>query len=199
MLTILPDYLFRRYGQGKRIGHEITLYSVWFELRWGIVTCLILTITLITTIFYFHPSTKNAVSFYRSVAILPEGSGRVAEVFIDVGVTQKVKAGDPLFRLDSTEQEAAVETARKRIAEVDAELVAAESEVAAAQAQISQAEAALKQAVDEFETKSELMARNSSVVSAREIEKLETMVANREGAVAAAKANLEHVQTRLER
>ena len=36
LVTILPDYLYRRYRQGKRIGHEITLYSVWFELRWGI-------------------------------------------------------------------------------------------------------------------------------------------------------------------
>ena len=35
MLTILPDYLYRRYMQGKRIGNEITLYSVWFELRWA--------------------------------------------------------------------------------------------------------------------------------------------------------------------
>ena len=44
MLTILPDYLFRRYRQGKRIGNEITLFSVWFELRWGIVSCLMLTV-----------------------------------------------------------------------------------------------------------------------------------------------------------
>ncbi len=35
MITIFPDYLFRRFGQGKRIGHEITIYSMWFELRWG--------------------------------------------------------------------------------------------------------------------------------------------------------------------
>ena len=41
MVTILPDYLFRRYAQGRRFGHEITLYSVWFELRWGITACLI--------------------------------------------------------------------------------------------------------------------------------------------------------------
>ena len=46
LLTILPDYLYRRYRQGKRIGHEITLYSVWFELRWGIVGCLMLTVGL---------------------------------------------------------------------------------------------------------------------------------------------------------
>jgi hypothetical protein len=25
LLTIFPDYLYRRYGQGKRLGHEITL------------------------------------------------------------------------------------------------------------------------------------------------------------------------------
>ncbi len=31
MLTILPDHLFRRFVQGKRIGKEITLLSVWFE------------------------------------------------------------------------------------------------------------------------------------------------------------------------
>ena len=43
-LTILPDYLYRRYGQGKRLGQEITLFSVWFELRWGIITCLMLTV-----------------------------------------------------------------------------------------------------------------------------------------------------------
>ena len=38
MLTLLPDYLFRRYVQGRRIGHEITIFSVWYELRYGITT-----------------------------------------------------------------------------------------------------------------------------------------------------------------
>jgi hypothetical protein len=35
MLTIVPDFLFRRFIQGKRLGHEINLFMVWFELRWG--------------------------------------------------------------------------------------------------------------------------------------------------------------------
>ena len=55
LLTILPDYLYRRYAQGKRFGKEITFFSVWYELRWGITGCLMLTISLITMIFYFHP------------------------------------------------------------------------------------------------------------------------------------------------
>jgi multidrug resistance efflux pump len=80
LVTLLPDYLYRRYAQGKRFGKEITLYSVWFELRWGIVSCLMLTISLITMIFYFHPSTTSAALFFRTVPIVPEISGRVAEV-----------------------------------------------------------------------------------------------------------------------
>ena len=82
MLTILPDFLYRRYAQGKRIGHEITLFSVWYELRVGITTCLMLTITLITIVFYYHPSTTNVSSFFRTVTILSEGGGRVKEVFV---------------------------------------------------------------------------------------------------------------------
>ena len=28
LLTVFPDYLFRRYVQGKRLGKEITFFSV---------------------------------------------------------------------------------------------------------------------------------------------------------------------------
>ncbi|HTF75236.1 MAG TPA: HlyD family secretion protein, partial [Bradyrhizobium sp.] len=91
-LTILPDYLYRRYRQGKRFGHEITFFSVWFELRFGIVTCLMLTVALITVIFYFHPSTTTATLFYRTVPIIPEISGRVSEVHVEFSAP--VKKGD---------------------------------------------------------------------------------------------------------
>ncbi|MDQ6436565.1 HlyD family secretion protein, partial [Mesorhizobium sp. LHD-90] len=50
LLTVVPDYLFRRFVQGKRIGREITIYTVWYELRWGITACLVLAVTLITLI-----------------------------------------------------------------------------------------------------------------------------------------------------
>ena len=80
LLTILPDYLIRRYVQGKRIGREITLYSVWFELRYGIVLCLMLTVSLITLIFYYHPTATTVVSTFRTIPILPESSGRVMEL-----------------------------------------------------------------------------------------------------------------------
>ena len=124
LLTIFPDYLFRRYVQGKRLGKEITLYSVWFELRWGITACLMLTVGLITVVFYNHPSTTNVTLFFRTVPIVPETIGRVAEVY--VGVSGPVTQGAPIFRLDSSKQEAAVETARRKIAEVEAAMVVAQ-------------------------------------------------------------------------
>ena len=113
MLTILPDYLFRRFAQGKRFGHEITLFTVWYELRWGITLCLLLTVTLITTIFYFHPATTAVSSVFRTVTILPETAGRVAETFVEPN--QRVKKGDPLFKLDDAQQKAEVQTALGRM------------------------------------------------------------------------------------
>ncbi|WP_372930142.1 hypothetical protein [Methyloceanibacter sp.] len=47
LVTMLPDYLYRRYAQGKRLGKEITLYNFWYELRWGIIACAVLTLTLL--------------------------------------------------------------------------------------------------------------------------------------------------------
>jgi multidrug resistance efflux pump len=70
---------------------------------------------LITVIFYNHPSTTNATVFFRTVPILPEANGRVAETY--VGFTGEVKQDSPIFRLDSSRQEAAVEAARRKVAE----------------------------------------------------------------------------------
>jgi multidrug resistance efflux pump len=186
LVTILPDYLYRRYVQGKRFGKEITFFSVWYELRWGITGCLMLTISLITAIFYFHPSTTNAALYFRTVPILPEGSGRVAEVNLDISAP--VKKGDVIFRLDSSRQEAALETAKRKVAEVDASLVAAEADVVKAEAQIQEAKSAHQQAKDELDVKSELQRRNPGIVPQRDIEKLQVLVDQRQAGIDAAVA-----------
>ncbi len=195
LLTILPDYLYRRYGQGKRFGREITLYSVFFELRWGITACVMLTVALITVIFYFHPSTTSATLFYRTVPIVPEASGRVAEVF--VGLSGDVKEGTPIFRLDSSAHEAAAEAARRKIAEVEASFVVARSDIAAAEGRIQEATSAYQQDLDELETKQELFRRNAATVAARDIEKLQTSLEGRKGAIAAATAAKEAAEARI--
>lgn len=186
LVTILPDYLYRRYVQGKRLGKEITFFSIWYELRWGITACLMLTVSLITMIFYFHPATSSATLYFRTVPILPEGSGRVADV--KVGFTAPVKKGDVLFTLDSSKQEAAVETAKRKVAEVEAAMQTAQVEVVKAEAQIGEARANYQQAKDELEVKIELQRRNPGIVPQRDIDKLQVLVDQRQSGIDAATA-----------
>jgi len=195
LLTVLPDYLFRRYYQGKRIGKEITFYSVWFELRWGITACVVLAVCLITIIFYNHPSTTSVTLFFRTIPIISESTGRVAEVY--VGFSDKIEKGAPIFRLDSSAQQAAVETARRRIAEVEADLVVSAADLEKADGQIQEARSAHQQALDELETKQELQKRNPGIVAQREIEKLQLLVEGRLGGIAAATAAKQAVQARV--
>jgi multidrug resistance efflux pump len=195
LFTLVPDYLYRRYGQGKRIGYEITLFSMWYELRWGIIGCLMLTVLLITMIFYFHPSTTSAALFFRTVPIVPEGSGRVAEVKVDFSAA--VKKGDVLFTLDSSKQKAAVETARRKIAEIDAQFASAKIDVAKAEAQLQQANADYKQAKDELEVKSELQRRNPGIVPQRDIDKLQVLVDGRQAAIDSATAARQSEEVQL--
>ena len=195
LLTIVPDYLYRRYVQGKRFGKEITFYSVWYELRWGITACLILTVSLITTIFYNHPSTTNVTLFFRTVPILPETNGRVAEIF--VRLSDKVTQGAPIFRLDSSKQEAAVEVARRKIAETEAEMVVAKTDVAKAEGQIEEAKSQHQQTLDELDTKRELQKRNPGNVAFREIERLEVRAQGQLGAIDAATAAKQNAEERF--
>ena len=195
MLTILPDYLYRRYVQGKRIGKEITFFSVWFELRYGIVACLMLTVSLITLIFYFHPSTSTATLYFRTVPILPETNGRVAEVLHDYSAP--VAKGAVIFRLDSSKQEAALETARRKISEIDAALVAAKADVLKTEGQIQEAKSSVQQAQDELNVKSELQRRNPGIVPQRDIEKLQVMLDGRKGSLDAANASKQSAELRV--
>lgn len=195
LVTVVPDYLYRRYAQGKRLGKDITLFSVWYELRWGITGCLMLTISLITMIFYFHPSTTSAQLFFRTIPIVPEIPGRVAEV--NVGVSEPVTKGTVLFRLDSSKQEAALETARRKIAQVDAQLVAAKVDVSKAEAQLEQAKSDYKQAKDELDVKSELQRRNPGIVPQRDIDKLRVAVDGRQAAIDAADAERQSAETQV--
>jgi multidrug resistance efflux pump len=196
IFTLLPDYLYRRYGQGKRLGVEITFYSFWYEFRYGITACLMLTVALITVVFYHHPSTNNVTSYFRTLPILPETNGRVAEIY--VGFSGEVEKGAPIFRLDNTKQQAALETARRRVAEVDAELIMARADIAAAEGQIQAAKGSLQQAIDELDTKEELQRRNAGIVATRDIEKLRNVVSAREGTLTATNATLQAAETRLQ-
>jgi multidrug resistance efflux pump len=196
LVTILPDYLYRRRIQGKTWGKELNIFSVWYELRWGLTGCAILTVSLLTMIFYYHPTTTSVTSAFRTVTVLPEAGGRVAEIYVETD--QVVEVGQKLFRLDDSAQRSAVETARRTVEELDAALVVARSEYDAATGTVEQAEGALEQVADELARTRELAQRNANVVSERELERLENLVASRQGSLKAAIANQGAVRAKIE-
>src|ERR1700750_176486 len=105
---------------------------------------------------------------------MSEVTGRVAEVHIDVN--GPVKQGDVLFRLDSAKQEAALLSANRKIAEVDAAMESAKADVMKAEGQLQEAKGSLQQAQDELDTKRELQKRNPGIVAQRDIENLQVAV-----------------------
>ena len=195
LVTVLPDYLFRRYREGKRWGDQITFFTMWYELRWGITACLILTVSFITVVFYYHPSTTNAGPYFRTIPLLPEGGGRVEEVFVNNGET--VGTGDPLFSLLDSSQVAAVNVAESQLDQLTSAVAQAEVQLEAANATLVQAESALAQSENELAKKKELSSRGQQLVSKIEIERLENTVAQRKGGVQAAQANVAGVKTQI--
>ena len=79
---------------------------------------------------------------------MSEVTGRVAEVHVDLSAS--VKQGDVIFRLDSAKQEAALQTARRKIAEVDAAMLSAQADILKAEGQLQEAKGSLQQAQDEL-------------------------------------------------
>ena len=102
-----------------------------------------------------------------------------------------------IFRLDSSKQEAALETAKRKIAEVDAAMVAAEADVTKAEAQIQEAKSAYQQAKDELDVKSELQRRNPGIVPQRDIEKLQVLVDQRQAGIDVAVAAKQSAMARI--
>ncbi|KZL17036.1 Inner membrane protein YiaV precursor [Pseudovibrio axinellae] len=195
LVTILPDYLFRRYRQGKRLGQEITFFTVWYELRWGITAAMMLTIALITLVFFYHPTTSHVSSLFRTVTILPEGAGRVENVLVKN--SQRVKEGELLFTLDASTEMAQVAAGQSEVDEIDAEIDLANTELISAEALISQAQGSYNQAVSELERTLDLQRRNSDVVTQKEIDTRENQVVVRKGQLDAAVANRDIVQTKI--
>lgn len=137
-----------------------------------------LTVLLITIIFYNHPSTTSVTAYFRTIPILPETTGRVSEIYVKIP-TDVIEKGAPIFRLDSSKQEADLEVAKRQIVEIDSSMAVAQADIAAAEGQIQTAKGAYEQALDELDTKQQLRLRNADVVATREIERLQNLVEGR--------------------
>jgi multidrug resistance efflux pump len=195
LITILPDYLIKRYRYGMRWGEEITFFNMWYELRWGITGCLILTVSLITLIFYYHPTTTNVTSIFRTVSILPEAGGRVGDVYVENHAM--VKEGDPLFSIQDSSQLAATHAARAAVEEVKAEYHIAQTNLDETKGAVVAAQSALEQAKDDLRRKLDFRAVNREGISQREIDSSENQVASLQGSLDSATANYQEAAAYL--
>src|SRR5690606_32346598 len=114
-----------------------------------------------------------------------------------VQLQDDVKAGDVIFRLDSSRQTAVLLSAQKRVAETDAAFELAKTELAGAGARIQEAESAYKQAVDELETRTELQRRSPGTVAPRELERLQNVVDGRQAAVSSVLAGKQSIEVQI--
>lgn len=196
LITILPDYLFRKYRQGKTWGKEITFFTMWYELRWGISACIILSISLVTLIFYYHPSTTNATPMFRTVSIMPEQSGRVQHVFVENH--QQVKAGTALFSMYDESQMAAIERAKAQVKQVESEFSTAYAQLAVAISSVEKANSAYMRAKNEYDRKKTLSLQGNNIISASEVQKMADTVAMNEAGLAVSLANQASAQGIIE-
>ncbi len=196
LFTILPDYLYRKYRQGKRWGKEITFFTMWYELRWGITACLILTVSLVTLVFYYHPSTTSATPLFRTVSILPEGSGRVQHVFVKNH--QQIKAGTAIFSMYDDSQMAVIEKAEAQIKEVEAEFPTAYAQLNVAKSSVKQAHSAYMRAKNEYDRKKGLQLQGQHLISASEVQRLADTVSIKMAGLNAAKANQTSAQAKID-
>jgi multidrug resistance efflux pump len=192
LITILPDYLFRKYRQGKVWGQEITFFTMWYELRWGISACAILSISLVTLIFYYHPSTTNASPLFRTVSIMPEKSGRVESVFVKNH--QKIKAGTAIFSMYDESQLAAIEQAQAQVNQVDAEFFTAYAQLAVATSNMEKANSAYMRSKNEYDRKKELSLKGNNIISESEVQKLADTVSMNKAGLSASLANQDAAQ-----
>jgi len=187
LITILPDYLFRKLRQGKTWGKEITFFTMWYELRWGITACAILAISLVTLIFYYHPSTTNATPMFRTVSIMPEKSGRVQNVYVENH--QIVKVGTPLLSMFDESQVAAIESAQAEVEQVEAEFVTAYAQHAVAISIVERDKSSYLRSEHEYDRKKELAAQGNNIISESEVQKLADTVAMKQATLSASLAN----------
>lgn len=114
------------------------------------------------------------------VNVSPEDPGKIAELAVQRGA--RVAAGDLLFRLSSSEQEANVAAARSRVAQ-------AESQVAQAQSTFDAADKAFRRATD---------LQRTNVVAQASLDSAQASRDQAEAALRAAERNLAATQAALE-
>ncbi|MEM9148614.1 MAG: biotin/lipoyl-binding protein [Pseudomonadota bacterium] len=188
MFTSFPAVI--QYFRLRRRGEAITVWT----MKTAVFLWAALAFALFLTIFYFHPKTYAGIVPFRTVSVVAQTSGPVTEIHVENG--QHVQAGDLLFRIEDSAQQAALAEARAQL-----ELIAAAEDKAIdaktiAEAGVDTAEAELAKLQDDLADAQQLLDRGAGTADA--VLGLQTAVAATEAELSAAKAELDLAEIDLD-
>ncbi|WP_309396171.1 HlyD family secretion protein [Cerasicoccus maritimus] len=171
LLTIAYYFLVRLIF----IDYKLLPWNLFFKF----VVCALYggaALTEVLMLGQYTPYSKFAFTQAYVVQMAPEFGGRVDEVYVQAN--ERVKKGDPLFKMDAQPWE-------DRVREHEAQLVLAKTQVAAMDAQVEEAQARVEQAKAQLaldqEKLSELTAANQkNAVATIRIQQQEQSVRNSE-------------------
>ncbi|HTI68202.1 MAG TPA: HlyD family secretion protein [Caulobacteraceae bacterium] len=160
------------------------------RLRWPLMAIAPIAIVAAAAVAYLnggrYQSTDDAYVQAARVAISASTSGRVIEVLVHEN--EQVKRGQVLFRLDPRDYDAAIATARAKVAEARLQVRSTQASYEPRQAEVKAAQAELAYRLKELERQRQLTA--SEVGSRRELDERTNDVNVARSRLAAAQANL---------
>ncbi|MEL6997545.1 MAG: biotin/lipoyl-binding protein [Pseudomonadota bacterium] len=178
-----------RYFQLKRRGEAMTVWN----MRTSVFLWAIMAFMLFLVIFYFHPKSYSGLLPFRTISVVAQTSGPVTE--LDVRNGQRVSAGDLLFRIESSTQEAALTQAQAELAKIDAEETKAADNLKVAQAGTVEADSSLEKLRVDLENARQLLERKVGTEDA--VRELFSAVTVAEAGLAAAEARVDLAQSDL--
>ncbi len=143
-----------RYFQLKRRGEAMTVWN----MRTSVFIWAVLAFMLFLLIFYFHPKSYTGLLPFRTISVVAQTSGPVTEVNVRNG--QRVAAGDLLFRIESSVQEAALAQAETELEKLAAEEAKAKDSLKVAEAQVLEARARVDKLVVDVDNARTLFEKN---------------------------------------
>jgi len=179
-----------RYYQLKRRGEVMTLWNI----KAAVYSWAVLAFMLFVVIFYFHPKTYSGILPFRKVSVVTQTSGPVTAINVSDG--SRVAAGDVLFEIENSTQQAALTQAKTQFDVINASETKAGEALKAAVANVDQAQASLDQI--DFDLGSARTLLERKVGTADAVRKLETQRLTAQATMVVAQAQATVAQTDLD-
>ena len=178
-----------RYYQLKRRGEAMTVWN----MRTAMFLWAFFAFALFVLIFYFHPKTYAGLLPFRTVSVVAQTSGPVTQVNVMNG--QRVSAGDLLFKIEDSNQKAALKQAEAEFGKLAAAESKAAESLKVAQASLVESTTTLEKQKGDLTNAQTLFARNAGT---RESVRLtESAVVIAEAGLAAAQAQFSLAQVEI--